>query len=424
MMASFLLSRRRSLNLLSVALYTVLRQVHAQLDTTQPGVWPINVTTVSIQTRVSWCNSEIDTCNILCLQAPRQNTCDGQTLAFTCHCSNNSSPGLQFYQDTIPSFTCYQAHYDCQDGSTSGIADCADIGSSCGKLNPSLFDSRVVDTSSSDMVFTIPEGTSIPTSTIITDTIGNGLTTTKTGSVQDNLTTRRKTGIQDSSKTTSGAPGVLFTAQNIPTTVSPPSSLSTLPSTTATAISQGNGTGSSGVSQSGGMAAGSGQTGDGGGDEGLSTGAKAGIGVGAATCAILAAGVVACAVFQCRRRRRRRSEIRDWPEVSGRAGASSEAPFGWGSSGSGDGKLKPLGPNEKAELDARRRTAELEGKCVPVEMGLNEREELEVRRLLGRRLHDRKTAVRTIGSGKDACRNGRQSDEGLGAGRRGFEALV
>ncbi|KAG0647538.1 hypothetical protein D0Z07_6567 [Hyphodiscus hymeniophilus] len=59
----------------------------------------IDPTTVDYTTRSQWCTSELSVCNQLCSNNPNANTCNDTTLSFSCLCSNNSSPGLQYYTE-------------------------------------------------------------------------------------------------------------------------------------------------------------------------------------------------------------------------------------------------------------------------------------------------------------------------------------
>ncbi|RQM08314.1 hypothetical protein DH86_00003797 [Scytalidium sp. 3C] len=74
----------------------------------------IDPNSVDLGTRVAWCNGEINTCGALCGGDVNLNTCSTDTLAYNCTCaSNNSAPGLQYYQQTMPTFICEKIFQNC-----------------------------------------------------------------------------------------------------------------------------------------------------------------------------------------------------------------------------------------------------------------------------------------------------------------------
>ncbi|KAK3941517.1 hypothetical protein QBC46DRAFT_258585 [Diplogelasinospora grovesii] len=101
----------------------------------------INPAEVDPTTRSQWCNAEFNTCGILCGQSASANDCDATSLNYTCLCSNNSAPGLQYYTQTMPTFICQQAYSDCNKanvGDSIAQAKCkTDIQAKCGTLDPS-----------------------------------------------------------------------------------------------------------------------------------------------------------------------------------------------------------------------------------------------------------------------------------------------
>ncbi|KAK1769402.1 hypothetical protein QBC33DRAFT_512921 [Phialemonium atrogriseum] len=106
----------------------------------QKSNFTINPDAVPIGTRSSWCLAEINTCGTLCAGNPASNDCDTTDLTFHCTCQNNSSPGLQYYTGTMPTFVCQQAFQDCiaqNVGDKSGQDKCtSDIQKQCGTLDP------------------------------------------------------------------------------------------------------------------------------------------------------------------------------------------------------------------------------------------------------------------------------------------------
>lgn len=100
----------------------------------------INPGTVSPSTRVSWCNSQFNTCGILCGGVATANSCQSETLTYTCTCSNGTAPGLDYYTQTLPSLICQEAFGQCNNanaGDAQAQSRCKkDIQANCGTLDP------------------------------------------------------------------------------------------------------------------------------------------------------------------------------------------------------------------------------------------------------------------------------------------------
>ncbi|KAK1065081.1 hypothetical protein LTR74_008193 [Friedmanniomyces endolithicus] len=76
---------------------------------------PINITASSVpyDTRLAWCRAQQNSCPMLCGGQASPNSCDSNTLAYTCTCSNGNQPNISNYDQTIPSFVCAQWKIDC-----------------------------------------------------------------------------------------------------------------------------------------------------------------------------------------------------------------------------------------------------------------------------------------------------------------------
>ncbi|KAE9376851.1 hypothetical protein N431DRAFT_542333 [Stipitochalara longipes BDJ] len=102
--------------------------------------------TIDLTTRGQWCQAEFNTCKALC-GTTSSNNCDPNTLNFTCSCaSNNSAPGLQFYQQTMPTFVCEQNFKLCNAAAVNDVnsaaaqAACAATEQAdCGHIDPANF---------------------------------------------------------------------------------------------------------------------------------------------------------------------------------------------------------------------------------------------------------------------------------------------
>ncbi|KAF6830165.1 pci domain-containing protein [Colletotrichum musicola] len=119
------------LALSAVASVSAQRKVFSNTD--------INVGAVSLNTRAGWCQGERNTCQILC-DGTTANDCDPNTLSYACTCKNGTAPGLEYYDQTLPSFICVQAFEDCitaNVGDARGQSNCTDtIKSQCGTIDP------------------------------------------------------------------------------------------------------------------------------------------------------------------------------------------------------------------------------------------------------------------------------------------------
>ncbi|KAH7274448.1 hypothetical protein MRS44_001160 [Fusarium solani] len=106
----------------AVTAQTAVQTYKSSLDMTiDPG-------TVDFGTRAGWCNAQQDTCDTLCKDDTKDNDCTAETLKWECACTSNSStPGLQYYTQTMPTFICQELFAQCisqNAGSQSGQRDC------------------------------------------------------------------------------------------------------------------------------------------------------------------------------------------------------------------------------------------------------------------------------------------------------------
>ncbi|KAL8387571.1 hypothetical protein RB595_009818 [Gaeumannomyces hyphopodioides] len=95
---------------------------------------------VSSDRRSDWCTGERAVCETLCGAPntyPTKNDCDASTLQYACTCQNGTAPGLQYYQNSLPTFICEEAFNQCiaaSVGDSTGQTKCErDIRSLCGK---------------------------------------------------------------------------------------------------------------------------------------------------------------------------------------------------------------------------------------------------------------------------------------------------
>ncbi|EWY94423.1 hypothetical protein FOYG_07163 [Fusarium oxysporum NRRL 32931] len=130
---------RSSFALLAMAVSAVsaqsVKDYKSSLDMT------IDPNTVDLATRSSWCGAQQNTCDALCKDDTNENKCTENDLKWECTCSSNSStPGLQYYTQTMPTFICQELFSQCisqNTGSQSGQRECTSkIDDKCAKQSP------------------------------------------------------------------------------------------------------------------------------------------------------------------------------------------------------------------------------------------------------------------------------------------------
>ncbi|KAM0692528.1 hypothetical protein Q7P36_007082 [Cladosporium allicinum] len=100
--------------------------------------YTINPDSVSEATRKVWCNSQTTQCPLICLQPPSEtfttndNTCDSETLQFSCECGDGLRPNVTQYTQTMPFFICQEWGNQCVTG-CNGDNACS---SSCRQDHP------------------------------------------------------------------------------------------------------------------------------------------------------------------------------------------------------------------------------------------------------------------------------------------------
>ncbi|UPK97981.1 hypothetical protein LCI18_008916 [Fusarium solani-melongenae] len=118
---------RSTLALFALAVSAVTAQTAVQNYESSLNM-TIDAGTVDFGTRADWCNAQQDTCDTLCKDDTEANDCTVETLKWECACSSNSStPGLQYYTQTMPTFICQELFAQCisqNAGSQSGQRDC------------------------------------------------------------------------------------------------------------------------------------------------------------------------------------------------------------------------------------------------------------------------------------------------------------
>ncbi|KAJ5974342.1 hypothetical protein N7481_011552 [Penicillium waksmanii] len=103
----------------------------------------IDINSVAQATRDYWCSSQKAACPLICLQlpgatgSPVDNTCDADTLSYSCVCSNNVSPNASEYSQTMPYYICTEANTECVNKcTTSACAAACRSDHPCGAQDP------------------------------------------------------------------------------------------------------------------------------------------------------------------------------------------------------------------------------------------------------------------------------------------------
>ncbi|KAK9492846.1 hypothetical protein V1508DRAFT_130420 [Lipomyces doorenjongii] len=125
-----------------------------------------NASTIDPNTRLQWCQSEVATCPLICLDegySATSNLCYPDNLYYTCECSNGHSPNLTEYSLTIPYFVCQEQVTLCANncGSDNTCVSACRQNKQCGATNPT----RVNVTSSAIHSTASSPGSSVATAT-------------------------------------------------------------------------------------------------------------------------------------------------------------------------------------------------------------------------------------------------------------------
>ncbi|KKY37202.1 putative pci domain-containing protein [Diaporthe ampelina] len=145
----------------------VVSALSALLVSAQNSSFTIDPTEVTLSERAQWCSAQSSTCTTLCDSNPQDNSCDVDTLDYTCNCQNGSAPGLQYYTQTIDTFVCQRAFQDCNEanvGNAKGQENCTtSIQDNCGTLDPADYSAAPTSTGSSSETASATSGGSSST---------------------------------------------------------------------------------------------------------------------------------------------------------------------------------------------------------------------------------------------------------------------
>ncbi|KAG0651778.1 hypothetical protein D0Z07_2021 [Hyphodiscus hymeniophilus] len=153
--------------------------------------YAIDPNSVPISTRNSWCQSQIASCPLICLQYPgsssttEANDCDATDLTFDCICGNGLSPNASEFSQTIPFFECQEYGNQCVagcGGDSTCQAACRD-NNPCGAQNPTRV--NLTSTSSTMSSTTLPAGATSGTAGVVFTGLGGSAATQTASSSSD-----------------------------------------------------------------------------------------------------------------------------------------------------------------------------------------------------------------------------------------------
>ncbi|EXV02561.1 hypothetical protein X797_003682 [Metarhizium robertsii] len=131
----------------------------------------------------TWCQGQTNTCRVLCNADAAVNECTESDLKWKCTCNSNSStPGIQYYRQTMPFYICQEVFKKCisqNAGNAQGQDTCNNnIQPLCATIDPPK--SPVKDSGSDGSSSTATTGASQPSktsggSTQVTSTSSKGL---------------------------------------------------------------------------------------------------------------------------------------------------------------------------------------------------------------------------------------------------------
>ncbi|KAK9238474.1 hypothetical protein V1525DRAFT_341471 [Lipomyces kononenkoae] len=132
------MTRSSTLRIWAIALVTAL----VVASTARAQVYPmVNVSTIDPATRQQWCQSEVASCPLICLDEGygyTSNLCYPDNLYYTCVCANGLSPNLTQYSLTIPYFLCTEQVSLCASncGSDNACVSACRQNKPCGATDP------------------------------------------------------------------------------------------------------------------------------------------------------------------------------------------------------------------------------------------------------------------------------------------------
>ncbi|KAJ5242457.1 uncharacterized protein N7469_000784 [Penicillium citrinum] len=115
----------------------------------------------------SWCTGQRNVCPEICSTGTKQNTCDPKTLQFSCVCSDDKTPDVSQYVQTVPFYVCQANFAQCiqnHPDDADGQKECKEA-AQCGSKNASSISTTTTASSSASATTTLAMTTSTDEST-------------------------------------------------------------------------------------------------------------------------------------------------------------------------------------------------------------------------------------------------------------------
>ncbi|RHZ67892.1 uncharacterized protein CDV56_101650 [Aspergillus thermomutatus] len=134
---------------IAIVLSTLVAATVASSNYTFPSGF--NIAQVSSTEKAAWCLAERNTCPIICGGIADSNSCDSDTLQFSCTCSNGTEADVSPYMQTIPFYVCQETYKQCIAASSTQDEDakCTAAQKECGTLNATASSTSSSTTTSS-----------------------------------------------------------------------------------------------------------------------------------------------------------------------------------------------------------------------------------------------------------------------------------
>ncbi|KAL1882655.1 hypothetical protein Plec18167_003077 [Paecilomyces lecythidis] len=166
--------------------------IAAQANYTLPAGF--NSGEVSSTEKASWCTGQRNICPKICSGAAQTNTCDPDTLSFSCVCSDGSVPNSSEYKQSLPYFVCEANFGQCinnHPNDLDGQEQCKQQEKTCGKKDP---DSASSASTSSAAATTGAAATTLATSTTTGGTVASTTAAKATASTSSSAASAVKLG--------------------------------------------------------------------------------------------------------------------------------------------------------------------------------------------------------------------------------------
>ncbi|KAJ5997705.1 hypothetical protein N7499_005898 [Penicillium canescens] len=170
------------------ALATSVLAANSTDSYTFPEGW--NIGLVDSSTRSAWCTGQRNACPDICQQGTKLNSCDPATLKFSCVCSDDSSPDVSPYMQTIPFYVCENNYGQCitaHANDAEAQRACKKAASNCGSKNASE-ESTTSSSSTTAASTTLATATATDSSASTTSSVAAASTTTSNAAVAGDMT--------------------------------------------------------------------------------------------------------------------------------------------------------------------------------------------------------------------------------------------